>query len=388
MKKYYLLLIVILGIPTLFFAQNFKGLKSIGGDASLSFSTNNIERIKPLSYEYNSVGVRLNSPFYGKFLTNRLFVGGQSSLFLGFSKQTGRVDTLQSPQNNKLFKTDIGLNPVVRFYLNDNPKFRVFLQSQVSLGLQISRFNLKSSSSNFDFTSTDFDVDDIYVSLGMNKPLDTQIYWESQLRYKIGKGSTNVSLSLGLQNFMPNVLPKKTEEGAPQYLAKGRSIFDASVNAQYYNYGSGTNSFGLNLNYFQAKFVTDKIAVGGNANLNMGTYLIDTTNNVYSKADIRFQLNPIARYYVPLTKRLYVYPQIGIVARYDNQSEGRYFGDNRLSVTYNTSVGFNYFVNSNVAYSLNFNLNTYNNVGEEMNSSSFGTGVTLGVVYFIDKVKL
>ena len=120
----------------------------------------------------------------------------------------------------------------------------------------------------------------------------------------------------------------------------------------------------------------------------MGTYLIDTTNNVYSKADIRFQLNPIARYYVPLTKRLYVYPQIGIVARYDNQSEGRYFGDNRLSVTYNTSVGFNYFVNSNVAYSLNFNLNTYNNVGEEMNSSSFGTGVTLGVVYFIDKVKL
>ncbi len=388
MKKYYLLLIVILGIPTLFFAQNFKGLKSIGGDASLSFSTNNIERIKPLSYEYNSVGVRLNSPFYGKFLTNRLFVGGQSSLFLGFSKQTGRVDTLQSPQNNKLFKTDIGLNPVVRFYLNDNPKFRVFLQSQVSLGLQISRFNLKSSSSNFDFTSTDFDVDDIYVSLGMNKPLDTQIYWESQLRYKIGKGSTNVSLSLGLQNFMPNVLPKKTEEGAPQYLAKGRSIFDASVNAQYYKYGSGTNSFGLNLNYFQAKFVTDKIAVGGNANLNMGTYLIDTTNNVYSKADIRFQLNPIARYYVPLTKRLYVYPQIGIVARYDNQSEGRYFGDNRLSVTYNTSVGFNYFVNSNVAYSLNFNLNTYNNVGEEMNSSSFGTGVTLGVVYFIDKVKL
>ena len=388
MKKYYLLLIVILGIPTLFFAQNFKGLKSIGGDASLSFSTNNIERIKPLSYEYNSVGVRLNSPFYGKFLTNRLFVGGQSSLFLGFSNQAGRVDTLQSPQNNKLFKTDIGLNPVVRFYLNDNPKFRVFLQSQVSLGLQISRINLKSSSSNFDYTSTDFDVDDIYVSLGMNKPLDTHIYWESQLRYEIGKGSTNVSLSLGLQNFMPNVLPKKTEEGTPQYLAKGRSIFDASVNAQYYKYGSGTNSFGLNLNYFQAKFVTDKIAVGANANLNMGTYLIDTTNNVYSKADIRFQLNPIARYYVPLTKRLYVYPQIGIVARYDNQSEGRYFGDNRLSVTYNTSVGFNYFVNSNVAYSLNFNLNTYNNVGEEMNSSSFGTGVTLGVVYFIDKVKL
>lgn len=387
MKKHYLFLVAILCIPNLFFAQDFKGLKSIGGDASLSLGTNNNEQIKPLSYEYNSVGISLSSPFYGKFLTNRLFLGGQSSLYLGFNKQTGRVDTLQSPQNNKSFRTDIGLNPMVRYYLNDNAKFRVFLQGEASLGLQITRINLKSSSSNFNYTSTDFDVDDIYVSLGMNRSLDTHICWESQLRYKIRKGNTDINLSLGLQNFMPNVLPKKTEEGVPQYLAKGRSIFDASGNAHYSKYGSGTNSFGLNLNYFQAKFITDKIAIGGNANVNIGTYLIDTTHNVYSKADITFQLNPIARYYIPLTKRLYVYPQIGIVARYDNQSAGRYFGDNRLSVTYNTSVGFNYFVNSNVAYSLNFNLNTYNNVGEERNYSGFGTGVRLGVVYFIDKVR-
>jgi hypothetical protein len=372
----------------LFFAQDFKGLKSIGGNASLSLGTNNNERIKPLSYEFNSVGISLNSPFYGKFLTNRLFVAGQSSLYLGFYKQVGRVDTLQSPQNNKSFRTEIGLNPTVRYYLNDNPKFRLFLQSQASLGLEISQINLKSSSSNFNYTSTDFAVGDIYVSLGMNRSLDTHIYWESQLRCKIGKGSTNIDFSLGLQNFMPNVVPKKTEEGTPQYLAKGRSIFDASGNAHYSKYGSGTNSFGLHLNYFQAKFVTDKIAIGGNANVNMGTYLIDTTNNVYSKADIDFQLNPIARYYIPLTKRLYAYPQVGVVVRYDNQSSGRYFGDNRFSIAYNTSVGFNYFVNSNVAYSLNFNLNTYNNVGEESNSSSFGTGVRLGVVYFIDKVKL
>jgi hypothetical protein len=121
--------------------------------------------------------------------------------------------------------------------------------------------------------------------------------------------------------------------------------------------------------------------------VNIGTYLIDTINNVYSKADINFQLNPIARYYVPLTKRLYVYPQVGVVMRYDNQSQGRYFGDNRFSVSYNTSVGFNYFVNQNVAYSLNFYLNSNNNVSEETNSDSFSTGVRLGIVYFIDKVK-
>jgi hypothetical protein len=387
MKKHYLLLVSLLAFSNLFFAQDFKGLKSIGGDASLSLGTINNERIKPLSYEYNSVGLSLNSPFYGKFLTNRLFVGGESSLYLGYSKQLGRVDTLQSPQNNKSFRTDLGLNPTVRFYLNDNPKFRVFLQSQASFGLQIYSINLKSSSSNFNYTSTDFTVDDIYVSLGMNRSLDTHIYWESQLRYKIREGVTDLSLSLGLQNFMPHVLPKKTEEGVPQYLAKGRSIFDVFGSVYYLKYGSGTNSYGLNLNYFQAKFVTDKIAVGGNANVNIGTYLIDTINNVYSKADINFQLNPIARYYVPLTKRLYVYPQVGVVMRYDNQSQGRYFGDNRFSVSYNTSVGFNYFVNQNVAYSLNFYLNSNNNVSEETNSDSFSTGVRLGIVYFIDKVK-
>jgi hypothetical protein len=377
-----------LTFPTLFFAQNFKGLKSIGGDASLSFRTYNNEYLKPTSYEYNSVGLSLNSPFYGKFLTNRLFVGGESSVLFYVDKRFGRTDSLQSQQDSKSFNTVIGLNPTVRFYLNDNAKFRVFLQSQASLGLEISNFKFKSSTSNFSFTSTDFEIGEIYVSLGMNKVLDTHIYWESQLRYKIRKGSTDVSLSLGLQNFMPRVLPKKTEEEAPQYLAKGRSVFDAFGSAYYSDYGSGTSSFGLNLNYFQAKFVTDKIAIGGNANVNIGTYLMDTINNVYSKAAINFQLNPIARYYVPLTKRLYVYPQVGVVMRYDNQSQGRYFADSRFSVSYNTSVGFNYFVNQNVAYSLNFNLNTFDNVSEETNSSSFSTGVRLGVVYFIDKVKL
>jgi hypothetical protein len=184
------------------------------------------------------------------------------------------------------------------------------------------------------------------------------------------------------------IFQKKQKKRIPQYLAKGRSVFDASGNIRYSKDRSGTNSSGLSLNYFQAKFVTDKIAIGGNANLNVGTYLIDTTNNTYSKADINFRLNPIARYYTGLTKRLYVYPQLGIVARYDNQSQGRYIGDNRFSVTYNTSVGFNYFVNRNVAYSLNFNLNTYNNVGEDISFNGFETGVRLGVIYFIDKVKL
>jgi hypothetical protein len=386
MKKKYLFLIVIFALPTIFFGQNFKGMKSIGGDASLSFSTYNTERIKPLSYEYNSVGLSLNSPFYGKFLTNRLYVGGQLSIYPSFFKQIGRVDTLQSPQNNKSFRAEIGFTPTVRYYLNDNPKFRVFLQSQASLGIEIRHTDFNSPSFNFGYTHTDFIADDIYVSLGMNRQLDTHIYWESQLRYKIRKSLTDIDFSLGLQNFMPKVFPKKNEE-APQYLAKGRSIFEASGNAHYTAFES-TNSFGLSLQYFQAKFVTDKIAIGGNANVNIGTFLIDPTNGVYTKADIDFKLNPIARYYIALTKRLYAYPQVGVVARYDNQSQGRYFGDNRFSITYNTSVGFNYFVNKNVAYSLNFNLNTFNNVSEETNSSSFSTGLRLGVVYFIDKVKL
>jgi hypothetical protein len=34
MKKHYLLFIAFFVVPTLFFAQDFKGLKSIGGDAS------------------------------------------------------------------------------------------------------------------------------------------------------------------------------------------------------------------------------------------------------------------------------------------------------------------------------------------------------------------
>jgi hypothetical protein len=384
MKKFHPFIVVFLTLPNLFFAQNFKGLRSIGGEASLLLNAYDTKYNKPLTYEINSLGLSLNTPFYGKFFTNKLYLGGEASLRLESDKRLGKYDTLQIFQNIKSFDTHILFTPTVRYYFNENPNFRLFVESQATLGLEIDYSHYKFAMSDFKAVFTTFLIDDIYFSVGFNKQLDTHIYWESKLRYQIRKGLTDLDLILGLQNFIPNVLPKKNEETA-QYLAKGKSVFDANGSLSYTNYGVNIESFGISLNYFQAKFITDKIAIGGSAYLGTGSYKIDSTNQ-FSKANIDFSLNPVARYYVALTKRLYVYPQIGVVLRLDNQS-GEYYGDDRLSINYTTRVGFNYFVNKNVAYSLDFNLNRNYYVNNGVNGNNFNTGVRLGIVYFIDKVK-
>jgi hypothetical protein len=384
MKLHYLLLAALFVMPSLFFAQDFKGLKSIGGEGSLSLDAYNTKFNKPLTYEINSMGLGLSTPFYGKFLTNRFYLGGEASLRLVSDKRLGRYDTIQIFQDIKGFDTDILFTPTVRYYFNENPNFRLFVESQATLGLEIDYGHYKFATSDFKSVFTTFSIDDIYLSLGFNKQSDTHIYWESKLRYQIRKNLTDLDLTLGLQNFMPNVLPKKNEE-TPQYLAKGKSVFDANGSLRYTDYGSNAQFFDIRLNYFQAKFVTDKIAVGGSAYVGAGSYRIDSTNQ-FSKADIDFSLNPVARYYIALTKRLYVYPQIGVILRLDNRS-GEYYGDDRLTINYTTRVGFNYFVSKNVAYSLDFNLNRNQYVGKDVNGNNFNTDVRLGVVYFIDKVK-
>jgi hypothetical protein len=142
------------------------------------------------------------------------------------------------------------------------------------------------------------------------------------------------------------------------------------------------NSVKLSLNYLQARFLTDRIAIGGRAYLSTLLYTQNQNVNYENKTNVCLHLNPLARYYLPVTERFYVYPEIGLSLYYDNLSQ------NRLTTNYKTSVGFNYFMNKNVAYEFNFYWYSNNYVDNERNSAYFNSGITLGVTYFIDKVKL
>jgi hypothetical protein len=215
----------------------------------------------------------------------------------------------------------------------------------------------------------------------VNKAIETYIYSESKINFQRFHGFSNIVLNYGLINFIPSVLPKKQEE-APQYLMKGMNAYESSGRLEYEIQDYSENSVKLKLNYFQAKFLTDRIAVGGRASLETSGYTQNQNPNYENKTNVCVHLNPLARYYLPISQNLFAYPEIGMALYYDNQSQ------NRFTTSYKTSVGFNYFMNKNVAYDLSFYWYSNHYVDLERNSAFFNSGITLGVTYFIDKIKL
>jgi hypothetical protein len=266
--------------------------------------------------------------------------------------------------------------------IKDNSKYHLFTQLQGATKLSVDYLSSKSNTQNFDIYDTDFDIEYLEGSLGFNKALDTYIYNEAKISFIRFQGYSTLSLNYGLRNFVPTVLPKKNPEGAPQYLAKGRSVYDIGGILDYKMDDYSDSNLRLGINYLQARFLTDRIAVGGRASLSTSVYTQNQNVNYENKTNVCLHLNPLARYYLPITEKFFVYPEVGMSLYYDNLSQ------NRLTTNYKTSVGLNYFMNKNVAYEFSFYWYSNHQVNTESNAAFFNSGITLGVTYFIDKVKL
>jgi hypothetical protein len=382
MNKHYLLLAALFVTPSLFFAQDFKGLKTVDGIGQLSLSFNNSDYFKQTEYKGSFSQIRLGSPFYGKFVSNRLLIGGRSFLDYQRSTQIGVTQPTQPYLDVKRTEFEFSLSPLIRYYLNEASKYRIYAQFQGEMKLTVNDYSIKSNSQDLNVYTTEFDAEYVAGSLGFNKAIDTYIYNEANISFVRSKGISKFSLNYGLRNFIPSILSKKNEEGAPQYLGKGKSVYDPRVRIEYEMEDYSDNSMKLSLDYLQARFLTDRIAVGGRVSLST-LFFTQNQNVAYeNKKNVCLHLNPLARYYLPVTQRFYVYPEIGMSLYYDNLSQ------NRLITNYKTSVGFNYFMNKNVAYECNFYWYSNNYVDNETNSAHFNSGITLGVTYFIDKVKL
>jgi hypothetical protein len=382
MKKQYLLLIALFITPSLFFAQDFKGLKTVDYTGQLFLNLGSSDYFKQTEYKGSFSQIRLVSPFYGKFISNKLLIGGQSFIDYQRNTQVGVTQPTQPYLDVKRTKFEFSLSPLIRYYLNEASKCRIYAQLQGEMKLTVDNYSSKSNSQDLNINRTEFDAEYVAGSLGINKAIDTYIYNEANISFVRFKGISNISLNYGLRNFMPSILSKKNEEGTPQYLAKGKSVYDPSARLEYEMQDFSDNSVKLSLNYLQARFLTDRIAIGGRAYLSTLLYTQNQNVNYENKTNVCLHLNPLARYYLPVTERFYVYPEIGLSLYYDNLSQ------NRLTTNYKTSVGFNYFMNKNVAYEFNFYWYSNNYVDNERNSAYFNSGITLGVTYFIDKVKL
>jgi hypothetical protein len=391
MKKQNLLLLVVVAFPALLFAQNFKGLKTVENNATLWFNTINGKLSKLSDYEYGSYDLNISSPFYGQFLTNRFMVGGSTGIRLGGESIIGRVDTTQLEIERKSFDANIYVNPTVRFYLNNNSKVLYFIQADADFKFSVDRFKSKVINQDISMNGSEFKGDNLRVGFGLNKWIDTYNYWEAFLNYKVSPPNTEFELKVGLRNIMPHVLPKKSDIDTPQYLSKGRSIFRPILGVKYYKDLNDNPFLNFNASYFQLMFLNERIAVGGNLYGGASGYV--GKDNVLkllynNRQDYYICFSPIARYYMPLTKRLYISPQVSFDISYRSSYQKNF------STQFVPQIGFDYFVNRSVAYSLSFGWQSSNTNNIVVNSTvqenrrELFTSINLGVTYFIDKIRL
>ncbi len=219
-----------------------------------------------------------------------------------------------------------------------------------------------------------------FVFVGNDYFLTKNIALETVLSY----GSTdNNSQQLGINISLRNFVGKKSTEDAPEnaqnFIAKGRVMADASLSFNHI-FNSNAKGAGVSASVSYAQFLTKGLLIGGSASLK-------NVSNGFS--DRRFQgvagfesntLNAeiMGRYYVPLTKRLFVYPEAKM---------GYYQSNAKIepNTTYSSKgfygsmgIGASYFLNRNMA--LDANVVRFSKSDD--NTTSTSAGINLGIRYF------
>jgi hypothetical protein len=211
-------------------------------------------------------------------------------------------------------------------------------------------------------------------TLGYILPINENIYWNVGLSYS--NSSLNEAWTLGadLTNFVQQVFPKNTNEDAA-YIRKGRLILDAQAKVTTttrtydgYSYWEG------NLNLQRLVFLNNQLAFGGYLNAATGR---QSFNFLATGAK--------ARYYIPISKRWYVYPDLnlGVSATWS------WYGNfSLINLDFDKSVGFSYFITPNIAFNTNISLNFQREANgyNADNRASSRSIATLGLTYFVDKL--
>lgn len=364
---------------SIMFSQITKGTKSIGSSfVNFSVSSNQSQSSGSSSiFKSNSLGGGFGVGGFNYFVTNRLQVGGGLSfnynIFKNTQEQSG-TSVFSSNGNN----LSVNVTPEIRYFFYQKANNYYFLNLNSSLALR----SIKNEGVfNPNQTSSD-DKTELGVSTGLGylRPINENLAWMGSLNYNYRNGNSNyMSLNIGLQNFFQFF--NKKDEVPPQFLTKGLSLYSGSFNTYYYFDSSNQTSLGIY--YSQLKLVKDRVAVGGFG----GIY----TSFAKGRDDYAsLSAGILARYYIPLTNRWFIYPEVGY--RLDASSFGKSKSFNGSIIR---NVGVEYFLTKNLAFNVNANLSfNYNkNVspstninGSEAINRGFSTYLNFGFSYYADKI--
>jgi hypothetical protein len=368
-QHFFLNLLLLIAVQT--FSQITKGSKTIGYvNLGISTSAYTYQNAANPSYESNnySVGLSFSGPFY--MITNRLQMG----LGLGFD--------LNKTANYRDFSSDLysyytnsfKLIPSITYFFTKNSK-GFYANIGGEFNPVFTRIvNPKTTNQE---GSESVNLYKAQLGLGYVKPINDNILLNYQLGYEKSSNFDVLSFIIYLNNFVPSIFAKKTDEPLT-FIKPERSIVNGVFFTNYY--ASPTSNISVYGSFEKLKFKNNNLAFGyyGTA------YFQKSVANYYS-----FRGGSKARYYIPMTKKWFIYPELGLGF---DVSFGGIEKNSNIKLDFVRTVGFNYFITPFVALDANVNLNfnarnTEKFQPQQLNSTtSFNSSISLGVTYFIDKL--
>jgi hypothetical protein len=325
------------------FSQAQIGLNTstLSGNATLGyqvFSANNYK---------STVGTALFTPSYGKFIGKKTLLTLQPDMsYTGY-----KVESNQDRINGEI--GNVGLNANIRHYINPDSKFKFYGEAQ--FGATKYWYPGQNGSKEFEFTTGR-----IGGAIGANYFLNKTIALDAKVSYLreqslsgIENNKNKYYIGVGLANFMN--AESEVSEGA-ELIEKGRISIDGNIGLNINDFGTG---YQLKAKYSQ--FIANGLMIGGSIEAE-NSYL---GRNFDSNS---FKVDAMVRYYVPLTKKLFIYPEAKVT--YFNLSSNKFY--------YEFGVGASYFIKKNVALDIDiFKL------GIVQGSTNTFLGANVGLKYFL-----
>ena len=268
------------------------------------------------------------------------------------------------------------------FSFQANPQVTYFFPSKngsffVTVGAELSNEyrTLKTTPSAFSSAWYSKFLYSLNVGAGYVKPINENVFWKGKLDFSRSNEKENIlALRVGLTNFVRHLSTPK-EETTPQYLTPEKSILDAQLSFVHSDDLFYTDE--LRISFSQLKFMNSHFAFGG-----YGGYFLKASEG--EKIHV-FLGGAKARYYLGITDKWFIYPELKLGASFFTSG-----GQNGLSLVFDKSVGFNYFITNNIALDVNFSLD-FSNKNEkdfqrDFSAHSFSSGINFGLTYFVGKI--
>jgi hypothetical protein len=326
-------------------AQIGLNTSTLSGNATLGYQITNLSSFNNLKY---TSAAAIFNPTYGKFVGQKTLLSVQpNALFSNYNYKNNIGETYTYE-----YKT-LGMNVNLRHYLNPNATFKFYGEANIGVSKRTYNSDLPGGIS-------EQTIGQLGAAFGANYFINKTIALDAKIGYTREQNlsgynyiSNKLYLGIGLANFMH--ADSEKGEGS-ELIEKGRKSVDGNIGLNVDDFGTG---YQVKAKYSQ--FIINGLMVGGS---------IEAADSPFSQ---RFQFegfkaDAMVRYYVPLTKKLFIYPEAKV--SYFNLSSNKFY--------YEFGVGASYFIKKNVALDIDiFKL------GASQGQNNTFLGANVGLKYFL-----